>query len=212
MVSPTCPVEFTADLRALLIAALRRAYDEAAILYAPQRGIGDRVHAIAVYDAATFAIEQTASDLPHVSFVSRGQGPELWVDGFRLRWNKVGRGDRGESIGSSFPRGSRTAVEMALDNKQMTLWDDVGDVTPTNWILCHLGNPRDGLRAVYLAAPIEADGVRVSGWRNIVPIWSADDPTAEFPDAPSIGLPEAVELPELDIALLDEPREQRESG
>lgn len=199
-----CPPEFTADLRARVVAAIQKAYGEADAVYAPDRGLGDRVHAIAVYDVLCMLFEQELATLPAVSYESRGQGPILRIGDLRVRWNKVGRGETGQTIATSFPRGSRAAVMMALENQQMTLWGDVDGVRPLNWIICHLGNPRDGLRAVYLAAPIEADGERVTGWRSAVAIWSADDPTAEFPEAPPVGLPEAAPLPELEIALLDE--------
>ncbi len=201
-----CPPEFTAPLRTRITAALQAAYAEADTVYAPDRGLGDRVHAIAVYDVLCMLLERDATGLPGVSFESRGQGPQLRVGDLRVRWNKVGRGEAGQTIAGSFPRGSRAAVFMALENQQMTLWSDPSndDVRPLNWIICHLGNPRDGLRAIYLAAPIEADGERVTGWRLTVAIWSADDPAAEFPVAPPVGLPEAAPLPELEIALLDE--------
>ena len=201
-----CPSEFTAPLRARITAALQAAYAEADSVYAPDRGLGDRVHAIAVYDVLCLLLERDTTELPGVLFESRGLGPQLRIGDLRVRWNKVGRGDAGQTIDGSFPRGSRAAILMALENKQMTLWSDPpdDDARPLNWIICHMGNPRDGLRAIYLAAPIEADGERVTGWRSTVAIWSADDPAVEFPVAPPVGLPEAAPLPDLEIALLDE--------
>ncbi len=201
-----CPAEFSGPVRAAIVAALRTAYAEADALYAPERGVGDRVHAIAVYDVVSMLFERDLALFPGVHFESRGQGPQLRIGDLRVRWNKAGRGDRGESIDTSFPRGSRIAAIMALENQQLALWPDRdGDYQrPLNWIICHLGNPRDSLRAVYLAAPIGADGERVTGWRTTVAIWNADDPGAEFPEAPPLGLPEAAPLPELEIALLEE--------
>lgn len=199
-----CPPEFTAPLR--ITVALQAAYTEADNVYAPDRGLGDRVHDIAVYDVLCMLLERDLLGLPGVSFESRGQGPQLRVGDLRVRWNKVGRGEAGQTIDTSFPRGSRAAVFMALENQQMTLWSEPSedDAHPSNWIICHLGNPRDGLRAIYLAAPIQADGERVTAWRSSVAIWSADDPGAEFPAAPPIGLPEAALLPDLEISLLDD--------
>lgn len=209
-----CPPEFTGEVRARIVASLRSAYSEADALYAPERGLGDRVHAIAVYDVVSMLFERDLISLLGVEFVSRGQGPELRIGDLRVRWNKVGRGDGEYSIGTSFPRGSRAAALMALENQQLALWPDASNGTDRalNWIVCHLGNPRDGLRAVYLAAPIEADGDRVTGWRTAVPIWNADDADAEFPSAPIPGLPEAAPLPELEIALIDEAARVDASG
>lgn len=206
MSGPVCPPEFTSTLRTRITTALQAAYAEADNVYLPDRGLGDRVHAIAVYDVLCMLLERDVAGLPGVSFESRGQGPQLRIGDLRVRWNKVGRGEAGQTIDGSFPRGSRAAVFMALENQQMTIWSDASndDFRPLNWIICHLGNPRDGLRAIYLAAPIEADGDRVTGWRSTVAIWSADDPAAEFPVAPPVGLPEPAPLPELEIALLGE--------
>jgi hypothetical protein len=207
MSTTPCPPEFTRDIRATIISALQTAYAEADALYAPERGVGDRVHAIAVYDVVCMLFERDLAAQPNVTFVSHGRGPELRIGDLRVRWNKVGRGTEGNGIQSSFPRGSRAAVFMAIENKQMTIWSDDGsseNAQLTNWIAAHLGNPRDGLRAVYLAAPIEVDGERVTGWHTVVPIWSADDPTAEFPVAPTVGLPEPAPLPELEIGLIDD--------
>lgn len=202
----SCPPEFTFAIRRQIVAAFRAAYAEADALYLPDRGVGDRVHAITVYDVATWHFERDLAEMDGVAFVSRGSGPELRVGDLRVRWNKVGRGEPGHSIGASFPRASRTAAEMAAANRQLTLWSNADGVRPLNWIICHLGNPRDGLRAIYLAAPIEVDGERIVGWRSATPIWNADDPAAEFPAAPPLGLPESVRLPDLEISLLDEPQ------
>jgi hypothetical protein len=214
MTGQDCPPEFTGEVRATIVACLRSAYTEADAVYAPERGLGDRVHGIAVYDVVSMLFERDLSSVAGVNFVSRGQGPELRIGDLRVRWNKVGRGDGEYSIGTSFPRGSRAAALMVLENQQLALWPNASNDTDRalNWIVCHLGNPRDGLRAVYLAAPIEADGDRVTGWRTAIAIWNADYPDAEFPSAPTPGLPEAAPLPELEIALIEETSSVDASG
>jgi hypothetical protein len=193
-------------VRAGIIRAMRTAYDEADQVYAPERGRGDHLHGLAVYHVASFNLRAEFEDFPGVRYVSRGQGPELWIGPYRLRWNKVGRGGDGASIRGAFPRGSRAAWFMAEQN-QLRLFEEAAfehDGFPTNWIIAHLGNPLDHLVAVYFASPIESNGRSVTGWRDIVPIWSADDPDVEFPSAPRPGLPEAVEIGDLDIELRDE--------
>jgi hypothetical protein len=63
-----------------------------------------------------------------------------------------------------------------------------------------------------LAAPIEVEGERVTGWRTATAIWSAADPLAEFPAAPPLGLPQPSDLPDLEIELLDEERDADAAG
>lgn len=205
---PQCPGEFTRAVRAGIIDALRGAYAEADEVYAPDRGRGDHLHALAVYHVACFQLRLNLEGLPGVFMVSRGQGPELRIGSRNVRWNKVGRCDAGDTISNSFPRSSKVAAIMAAENSQIKLFsDDMFDDpsgSPTNWIIAHLGNARDGLMAIYLAAPMETDGVRVTAWREIIPIWSATEPDTEFPSAPTPGLPELIELDDLPIELIDE--------
>lgn len=210
---PSCPEELRGPVRAGIIRAIQRAYDEADETYAPDRGRGDHLHGLTVYHVASFNLRREFEGFPGVTFHSHGRGPEMAVGPYRLRWNKVGRGGDGESIHESFPRGSQVAALMA-DQNQMTLFADEAfehHGFPINWIIAHLGNPLDHLVAIYLASPIESDGRSVTGWRDIVPIWSAADPDVEFPAAPRPGLPVAVGLDDLDIALRDEDAPAAES-
>lgn len=213
--TPKIPSEFTTDIRHRIIDAVRVAYAEADERYAPDRGVGDRSYGMITYDVLTFRLRQDVASDPSVAFDWRADGPCLRIGARRIRWNKVGRGRADETIATSFPRPSAAAAQMVVDNRQMTLWDDDQDRgigVPSSWIICHMGNPRDGLRAIYLAAPIHADGERITGWRATIPIWSADDPLAEFPTAPEIGLPEVPPLPELEITLIDEVEEPGATG
>lgn len=206
MVDAPCPAEFRGPVRAGIIDAIREAYDEADEVYAPERGRGDHLHGLAVYHVASFNLRVRFEDVPGVRYVSRGEGPELEVGPYRLRWNKVGRGRDRQAISGAFPRGSRAAALMAEQN-QLRLFDDTAfehDGFATNWIVAHLGNPIDHLVAIYLASPIETNGKHATGWRDIVPIWTAADPNIEFPSAPMLGLPEAVELGDLDLELRDD--------
>jgi hypothetical protein len=212
----SCPPEFTSEIRRRIIEAIQTAYAEADERHAPDRGVGDRVYGITVYDVLTFRLMHDVASLPEVAFRWTVEGPSLSIGGLRIRWNKVGRGRAGDSMRASFPRPSRSSAEMAIENQQLSLWSIAKGTPPAelaNWIVCHMGNARDGLRAVYLAAPIESDGERVTGWREIIPIWSADDLESEFPtEAPPIGLPEPDALPDFDLSLVDEELESDASG
>jgi len=207
MTTVKCPPEFTSDIRHRIVAATQSAYAAADERYAPGDGVGDRSYGMIAYEVLTYRLREDVASDPAVAFEWHADGPCLRIGALRVRWNKVGRGRAGETIVTSFPRPSGAAAQMALENQQMTLWGDGPSrelVAPSSWIICHMGNPRDGLRAVYLAAPIRTDGEQITGWRATIPIWNADDPLAEFPTAPDIGLPEAASLPELEITLIDD--------
>lgn len=200
------PNELRGPVRDAIVAAIRDAYDQADETYAPDRGRGDHLHGLTVYHVATHNLRVAFEDYPGAAFLSRGRGPEIHLGPHRVRWNKVGRGGEAGGIHSRFPRGSRAAAVMA-DENQMRLFDEASfesDGMATNWIVAHLGNPIDHLVAIYLCSPIESNGRTVTGWRDVVPIWSAADPDAEFPEAPEPGLPDPVELEELRVELRDD--------
>jgi hypothetical protein len=205
MANAECPSEFTPELRQAVIDALRASYETAHSTYSPDEGLGDRVFGMAVFDVLTWRFQRDLVRFPHVRFESHGHGPELRVGDLRVRWNKVGREATTSGIARSFPRPSRAAGEMALENQTLPLWADGADLgCPLNWFVCHVGNPIDGLQAVYLACPITADGEQITGWHSAIAIWSAADPDTEFPVLSPPGPPEATPLPAFDIALIDE--------
>jgi hypothetical protein len=199
-----CPQQFTPDRREILRAALSGAYADAADVCDPDRGFNDLLHGLIVYHLTAFRLQRAFEDDPEVRFESIGLGPELHVDGLRLRWNKVGRSSA-EHIGTSFPRASMAATAMAEGNQQLALWsEDTGAGDPVNWILAHVGNPRDGLIRAYLAAPISTDGREVTAWARWIPIYDAAQPFVDLPDAPAPGLPVPVEIELPEVSLLDE--------
>lgn len=205
MNSHRTPDEFTQSRREAFRDALLGAYADAAEVYDPDRGFNDLLHGLIVYHLAGHRLQRAFEDDPDVRFESFGRGPELRIGQRRIRWNKVGRSS-GEQIGSLFPRGSLVAAAMAEDNQQLLLWgEDRSEIDPSNWFLAHIGNPRDGLIRLYLAAPISADGREVTGWASWIPIYDAAQPLADFPEAPAPGLPEPVTFGPLEVSLIDEP-------
>jgi hypothetical protein len=200
-----CPLQFAAERRDILRAALTGAYTDAAEVCDPERGFNDLLHGLIVYHLTAFRLQNAFQDDPDAWFVSAGLGPELHIGGLRLRWNKVGSSSAGQ-IATSFPRASMAAALMAEGNQQLALWSaDPGDTEPVNWILAHVGNPREGLIRAYLAAPISADGREVTAWARWVPIYDAARPSVDLPDAPEPGLPVPVEIEPPEILLIDEP-------
>lgn len=201
---PGCPDAFTEARLDLFRSALLAAYEEAAATYDPDRGFDAQLHGQIVYHVASNRLERGFEDDPTAQFVSAGRGPELWIDGHCVRWNKVG-GNAIESIATAFPRGSAAAAAMARANQQLSLWAGQGlELEPTNWVLAHVGNPRLGLLRLYLAAPIDTDGRSVTGWARWFAIYDAEQPLVDFPTAPAPGLPEEDAYGALQVSLIDE--------
>ena len=199
-----CPTQLDASRRAVLREALLAAYSEAAEVCDPERGYNDLLHGLIVYHLTGFRLQRGFEDDPGVNYEFSGAGPELSIDGLRLRWNKVGR-SASEQIAASFPRPSLAGALMAEANQQLGLWADEFDATePVNWILAHIGNPRDGLIRAYLAAPLRSDGRAITGWASWVAIYDAAQPQIDLPEAPAPGLPEPVEIEPVEISLIEE--------
>lgn len=181
-----------------------RAYDLARDHYDPDIGVDGQIFAFAVYKIASHLFQERVDvDLPGAAVVWNGRGRELVCGGRHIRWNKVGSSER-DRIDESFPSRSRSAALMADANmEQLTL--GLRDGEPANWILAHVGNPVDGLRALYLAAPIEVRGGQVAGWARWLAIYDAARPDETLPPAmPAPGRlePMPAELPDFELRVL----------
>ncbi len=181
-----------------------RAYDLARDHYDPDIGVDGQIFAFAVYKIAGHLFQQRVDvELPGAAVVWNGRGRELTRSGWHVRWNKVGSSER-DHIDHSFPSRSHSAALMADANmEQLTL--GLRDGQPKNWILAHVGNPVDGLRALYLAAPIEVRAGQVAGWARWVAIYDAARPDELLPGAmPAPGPiePMPADLPDFELRVL----------
>ncbi len=178
-----------------------RAYELARDHYDPDIGVDGQIFAFAVYKIVSHLFQERVDlDLPGGAVVWNGRGRELVRGGRHIRWNKVGSSER-DRIDESFPSRSRSAAVMADANvEQLTL--GLRDGEPANWILAHVGNPVDGLRALYLAAPIEVRGSQVVGWARWLAIYDVERPDEMLPGAmpvPGSIEPMPAELPDFDL-------------
>lgn len=192
------------SLHAFARDVMNRAYELARDHYDPDIGVDGQIFAFAVYKIASHLFQERVEvDLPGAAVVWNGRGRELVRGGRHVRWNKVGSSEH-DRIQDSFPSRSRSATLMADANlEQLTL--GLHDGEPVNWILAHVGNPVDGLRALYLAAPIEVRAGQVAGWARWFAIYDAEHPEQTLPDAmPAPGQVEPLpaELPALELRVL----------
>jgi hypothetical protein len=199
------PSAFSCDRRSVFREAVLAAYEDAREVYDPDRGFNEQVFGFTVYHLIAHQLARAFEFDPSAWMISTGQGPELHLDGLRIRWNKVGRSST-QPINSSFPRPSAVSAAMGEGNKQLLLWSEATDTSePPNWFLAHIGNPRDGLIRLNLAAPIGSEGREVVAWDRWISIYDSSQPLVDLPEAPAPGLPIAVPNGPLEIKLLDEP-------
>lgn len=167
-------------------------------IYSPGDGWGPLMFALAVYYNLDRRFRTRYLGASPVRFAATMRGSELRGADIRIRWKKTGA--RLAAPGD-VDRPSDVLFELAALNmaSQPSLLDQP---TLSNWVIAHSGNPSDGLLTVHLAAPRLAGNGRVVAWHESVAVFDARRPHLDFPDLEAPGLPEPMDLPELEIDFL----------
>jgi hypothetical protein len=204
-----------------IVEAIQLAYHETRPMFAPSKGLGSRWFGLTVAARIGPLLRDTVGWMPDVVVTETGASWETTNGRHRFRTNKLGR-DESSDIDASFPRPSAAAGRMTRENqRQLTLGladdDAVPAATrllaplppPTRWVIGHMGSAEDGLRAVYICAPIEAEGGAIHRWREWFIAYRADGDYGkdEAPGMPDDGLPPPVDVPDYELGLGDEPAE-----
>lgn len=109
----------------------------------------------------------------------------------KLAFYKVGY-RKEQDIKTCFPQNSKSAPRMAVENKNLELFDmETGETlfnsllnqnkkpAPSNvknWVIAHLGNAETGLEAIYLCAPIEIENERITQWMYTIELYVNTEP------------------------------------
>ena len=171
------------------VEALAITYAECQARFDRSIGFDSQTFGQMIYKSSWFHLDQVAGIDGRIGVVRDGNGFELDIDGVRLHPFKVGH--RANDIFDRLPSNELVFELMASQNVyQLSL---LPDLQPQMLVLAHVGNPEDGLCAVYVAAPIIRDG-GVKDWAFVVRI-------DHFGDAADAGVPQPVNIdpPELTI-------------
>jgi hypothetical protein len=144
-----------------------------------------------VYKSSWHHLERGCAGDSGVRVYRDGNGFELDIEGVRLHPFKLGH--REGEIHERMPSNETVLDFMASQNiEQVRLFPS----EPVTWlVLAHAGNWIDGLRAVYIGAPIRT-GAGEYEWASVVRIDDLSDRAAEdVPAAVEIALPEIKTLP-----------------
>jgi hypothetical protein len=187
---------FSAEVRDGFTGSLRRAYDTAAELHDPTRGSNEVTFGVGLYNFAVFQLGQLAKELSSALTIVEKVPFRIQAAGtFRLGCHRVGRG-ASDDIWSSFPDNAAAAAELIeqayLPGSGFAPDLAVPDTgTARRLVLAHMGNPEDGLCAVYLCVPTREENGRIRAWGFAELLWSAAgaDAVAASPD---ITTPEEV--------------------
>ena len=165
---------FDATPRELLIPALRAAYGTACEHHEPSRGGDGQTFGFCLYKYAAFEIARVAGENPELTVTCRNPVFRFAVGPFELACHRVGDSEY-DDISNCFP-GNDGAVTRMIEEQ---LWlahvpRSQGLQEARRVVLAHMGNPDDGLRAVYLCIPERAKDDRIAAWAYTRLVWRAD--------------------------------------
>jgi hypothetical protein len=185
------PAGLTAGRCQRLVELLQKTYDECRVRFDRAVGFDSQTFGQMVYKSSWYHLERGLAEDSGIRAYRAGNGFELDVEGIRLHPFKIGH--REGEIHERMPSNEAVLDFMASQNiEQVRLFPR----EPVTWlVLAHAGNWIDGLRAVYIAAPVRT-GSGDYEWASVVRIDDLSDRGAEdVPQAVEIVLPEIKTLP-----------------
>ena len=181
----------------LINRALQRAYESACENHDPKRGSNESTFGFNLYHFAVHELSEEAErSSEFVTLISRNPIFRLGVVDYELACHRVGT-HASQDSDTAFPNNDGDAYTML----QEQLWlpgieRAVGLGRARKIVIAHLGNPDDGLGAIYLCVPGRAHGERIAGWAYTQCIWHADHgamPEVAVTVAPTVAPDEIIE-------------------
>ncbi len=164
---------FSAPVKDLLVSALDEAYTTAEVHFEANRGNNTKTFGFELYHCAVHELSQRAENSGGLVCISRSHPVfRLRVGAYEIACHKVGVSAT-QDIWTAFP-GNKGAAPALVDEQPFLFSEMEPSVAfPEKLVLAHLGNPEDGLQAVYLCAPAETEKKRISRWAYAECLWSA---------------------------------------
>ncbi len=199
---------FTKDVKDAIVKAVKYTYDIVQEGHRPDLGFDAHTYGYSVYRVGTYQLGE---------YCKRSKGKLARVQelkslfrckaaDYMLGFYKVGSsGDA--NIWESFPTSENGAVsvntegQLILGGLEDAMADQVDELRYV--IVAHLGNPSDGLCAVYLCIPIQTEGGKIKRWGYVEAIYRRGMISSSAAPPPPFA-PPAVN-PEVPVAPQEEP-------
>jgi hypothetical protein len=197
---------FTDQVVAALVRGLRRAYDAACERHDPAEGGNAQTFGFCCYHFGIFRLAEEFEDSSvGVQTVTLKGAFRMLIGRYQVGCYRVGESEH-DDIETCFPHNDRAAGSLV----EAQLWlrgisKTQGVERAKKVIVGHLGNPDEGLRAIYLCVPGKKRGARITEWAYTIPLWRAGD-AIELPQPPSLPVEEVISPPA--IELRDPPQEE----
>lgn len=177
-----------------LVEAHRTAYDRAVLHFSPEDGADAQLFGFTNYKYIKHRLEQLPKKRPElgIELRSASQCFRLGVGPFTLASYPCGSSSD-QDIHESFPNNEHGAPAL-VDLNQLCLELDFDIAVPRALVLAHLGNPSNGLEALYLTVPGSKEDGRISGWSWARELWRWSGSDAAEPTPPRPDLPRPVHI------------------
>lgn len=207
---------FTSDVRWALVEVLDEAYQLASARYDPELGCNGFTFGTDLYHFAKFRLQGRGE--PALAPIPLGETSSelelrLRVSEFNVAVHRVGCSS-GEDISACFPSSSGGPARLArLNAVQLELqlgWTGAAPFA-SNVVVAHLGNPENGLEAVYLAVPFGvAESGKINAWAYTELVWQWDGEGAS--DYQVADLPQAIPIDEVTVQVRARKSEVEDTG
>ena len=150
-------------LRDLLVEALDQAYETVSETHNPEAGFNARTFGFTVYEVGVHELTALAEANPDELSVSwTNQAFRLVAGPYEIAVHRVGS-SADDDIRSSFPNNDGAVSSMVFADYLPGLEPDLTGARKV--VLAHMGNPDDGLCAVYVCIPVRHDAAgHITEW------------------------------------------------
>lgn len=174
---------FTPAILDAIVRAHAVAYNDAAERHDPAVGSNATTFGVGVYNYAWHRLRDTSKSHPTMSVTKDNGADRLHVGAFVLGSHRVGSSADAD-IDHSFPNNDGATTTMIEGHQQYLPGmepkaEDFAD--RRRFVIAHLGNPEDGLCALYLCIPEGRYGEKIERWAHTRLIWKRSEIRDELP-------------------------------
>jgi hypothetical protein len=210
---------FDGDIKDLMVAAIRRAYDVNVLAHDPAIGNTAVSFGVSTWQSSLHFLELAFTEVPGAQVHRVGSAFHLKLPTCRVSFYKFG-GSR-EAKAEEFRLDGSVKRETIIEKNQLSLFNytmnsEAQPVAVPEIVVVHSGNPEEGCLEIHIGAPISADRAE-DGWLWLDQVYDKDD--GDFGgsgvgiDAPTpTPTPAFQDLPEPNIAVEELPAERPAQG
>ena len=194
-------INFSREIKTHLIEALHRAYETAIDAYDESTGSNANTFGMGLYWFCVHELSLLAQDETNdIELIRERPDFRLKIGSIIVACHNVGSAHE-QDISVSFPNNNRAAGQLALSNaEQLSLpgfesnhFYKENTSNELKVVLAHIGNPLDGMGAVYLCVPVYEKKGRIKLWGYTDLLWKTDD-GENFATSTNKNLPEEMPI------------------